>query len=141
MARQRIGNVSGRFCASCSPTLTWSSETVPRSAELPDGTGNVAGEGAHISGMAGRYATALFELALEANSVDTVSSDLDRFAALIEDRRPTRLNLATRPATLPVSGRDRPERRPLGRCRVRVRFAPSTRGSHKIILKGRCPAV
>ena len=45
----------------------------------------MAGEGAHISGMAGRYATALFELALEANSVDTVSSDLDRFAALVTE--------------------------------------------------------
>ncbi len=32
--------------------------------------------------MAGRYATALFELALEANAVDTVRADLARFDAL-----------------------------------------------------------
>ena len=36
-----------------------------------------------ISGMAGRYATALFELALESNAVDAVKGDLDRFDALI----------------------------------------------------------
>jgi F-type H+-transporting ATPase subunit delta len=33
--------------------------------------------------MAGRYATALFELALEANTLDAVKADLDRFDALI----------------------------------------------------------
>ena len=35
--------------------------------------------------MAGRYATALFELALEANAIDAVKSDLDRFDALVGD--------------------------------------------------------
>ena len=34
--------------------------------------------------MAGRYATALYELADESKSVDTVLKDLERFAALIE---------------------------------------------------------
>jgi F-type H+-transporting ATPase subunit delta len=33
--------------------------------------------------MAGRYATALFELALEANAITAVKSDLDRFGALV----------------------------------------------------------
>jgi len=37
--------------------------------------------------MAGRYATALFELALEAHSVDDVKADLDKFVALIEESR------------------------------------------------------
>jgi len=37
------------------------------------------------SGMAGRYATALFELALETNAVAAVKSDLDRFDALITE--------------------------------------------------------
>ena len=37
------------------------------------------------SGMAGRYAIALFELALEANAVAGVKSDLDRFDALITE--------------------------------------------------------
>jgi F-type H+-transporting ATPase subunit delta len=45
----------------------------------------VAGEEPIISGMAGRYATALFELALENNSVDEVKTDLDRFDALIAE--------------------------------------------------------
>jgi F-type H+-transporting ATPase subunit delta len=43
----------------------------------------MAGEGAHLSGMAGRYATALFELALEANALDAVKTDLEAFNALV----------------------------------------------------------
>jgi F-type H+-transporting ATPase subunit delta len=35
--------------------------------------------------MAGRYATALFELATEAGSVDAVSADLDRFESLLAE--------------------------------------------------------
>ena len=35
--------------------------------------------------MAGRYATALFELALAENAVDAVTGDLDRFDALLAD--------------------------------------------------------
>jgi F-type H+-transporting ATPase subunit delta len=44
---------------------------------------DMAGEGANLSGMAGRYATALFELAREAKALDAVKADLDRFNALI----------------------------------------------------------
>jgi len=43
----------------------------------------VASEEPIVSGMAGRYATALFELALEEGPIDAVRSDLDRFDALI----------------------------------------------------------
>jgi F-type H+-transporting ATPase subunit delta len=43
----------------------------------------VAGNEPIISGMAGRYANALFELALEQKSIDPVRADLDRFDALI----------------------------------------------------------
>jgi F-type H+-transporting ATPase subunit delta len=43
----------------------------------------VAGEGGIVSGMAGRYATALFELALESKAVDQVQSDLNAFDALV----------------------------------------------------------
>jgi F-type H+-transporting ATPase subunit delta len=43
----------------------------------------VAGESGLISGMAGRYATALFELALETNSVEQVQTDLGAFDALL----------------------------------------------------------
>ncbi|HUC49397.1 MAG TPA: F0F1 ATP synthase subunit delta [Xanthobacteraceae bacterium] len=38
-----------------------------------------------ISGMAGRYATALFDLAKEANAIDAVQADLARFDALVGD--------------------------------------------------------
>jgi F-type H+-transporting ATPase subunit delta len=38
-----------------------------------------------VSGMAGRYANALFELALEEHAIDTVKADLDRFDALIAE--------------------------------------------------------
>lgn len=38
-----------------------------------------------MSGVAGRYATALFELATEANAVDAVSTDLDAFSAMIAE--------------------------------------------------------
>ena len=37
------------------------------------------------SGMAGRYATALFELALENKAVDNVKKDLEQFDELVED--------------------------------------------------------
>jgi F-type H+-transporting ATPase subunit delta len=46
---------------------------------------DVAGEDPIISGMAGRYATALFELALEAKALDAVRADLDRFEKLVAD--------------------------------------------------------
>ena len=45
----------------------------------------MAAEAPHISGMAGRYANALFELALEEHGVDAVKADLERFDALIVD--------------------------------------------------------
>ena len=35
--------------------------------------------------MAGRYATALFDLALEANAIEPVKADLDRFDALVAE--------------------------------------------------------
>ncbi len=43
----------------------------------------VAGENHIVSGMAGRYANALFELAREEKSVDAVKADLDRFDGLL----------------------------------------------------------
>ena len=38
-----------------------------------------------MSGMAGRYATALFDLARETNATDAVKADLDRFDALVAE--------------------------------------------------------
>lgn len=45
----------------------------------------VAGEEHPVSGMAGRYAGALFELALEEKATDTVRQELDQFDALIAE--------------------------------------------------------
>lgn len=43
----------------------------------------MAANGSILSGVAGRYATALYELAVEAGNVDGVGADLARFEALI----------------------------------------------------------
>ena len=43
----------------------------------------MAGEDPIISGMAGRYAGALFELALDDKAVDAVKTDLEQFDALV----------------------------------------------------------
>jgi F-type H+-transporting ATPase subunit delta len=45
----------------------------------------VAGEYPINSGLAGRYATALFELALEAGTVDSVLAELKKFDALVDE--------------------------------------------------------
>lgn len=45
----------------------------------------MAGEDPITTGMAGRYATALFELARESKTTDTVKADLDGFDALIAE--------------------------------------------------------
>jgi F-type H+-transporting ATPase subunit delta len=45
----------------------------------------VAGEDPITSGMAGRYATALFELARDEKAVDAVKNELDQFDALVSD--------------------------------------------------------
>jgi F-type H+-transporting ATPase subunit delta len=45
----------------------------------------LAAEDTIVSGMAGRYATALFDLARESNSIDAVKADLDRFAVLLAE--------------------------------------------------------
>lgn len=38
-----------------------------------------------VSGVAGRYATALFELARDQKSIDSVRADIDKFAGLLAD--------------------------------------------------------
>ena len=45
----------------------------------------MAGEDSTVSGVAGRYARALFELALDAKSVDAVKADIEKFAGMIAD--------------------------------------------------------
>jgi F-type H+-transporting ATPase subunit delta len=45
----------------------------------------VAAEDPSVSGVSGRYATALFELARDQKSVDAVKADLEKFTALLAD--------------------------------------------------------
>jgi F-type H+-transporting ATPase subunit delta len=45
----------------------------------------VAAEDPSVSGVSGRYATALFELARDEKSIDAVRADLDRFEAMLND--------------------------------------------------------
>jgi len=45
----------------------------------------VAAENPSVSGVSGRYATALFELARDENSIDAVKAELDRFAAMLDE--------------------------------------------------------
>jgi len=45
----------------------------------------VAGVDSTVSGVAGRYARALFELALDAKSVDAVKADIEKFAAMMAE--------------------------------------------------------
>lgn len=45
----------------------------------------MADENPNVSGVAGRYATALFELARDENTVDAVKADLDRFDAIVAE--------------------------------------------------------
>jgi F-type H+-transporting ATPase subunit delta len=46
---------------------------------------SVAGDNPNVSGVAERYATALFELALESDAIDQVKADLARFQALLAE--------------------------------------------------------
>ena len=45
----------------------------------------MAAEDPSVSGVSGRYATALFELARDEKSIDAVKADLDRFEAMLDD--------------------------------------------------------
>ncbi len=45
----------------------------------------MAAEDPSVSGVSGRYATALFELARDTRSIDVVKADLDRFSAMLAD--------------------------------------------------------
>jgi F-type H+-transporting ATPase subunit delta len=45
----------------------------------------VAAEDPSVSGVSGRYATALFELARDERSIDAVKADLDRFDAMLSE--------------------------------------------------------
>jgi len=55
--------------------------------------------------MAGRYASALFELALEERSLDAVKADLERFDALIDDSADLRRLVRSPAFTAETQGR------------------------------------
>jgi F-type H+-transporting ATPase subunit delta len=65
------------------------SPTMPALLDMPSRLGrrvsDVAGQDPIVAGMAGRYATALFELALEQKALDAVKTDLERFDALLAE--------------------------------------------------------
>lgn len=52
-------------------------------------------QGSLVSGVAGRYATALFDLAGEANAIDSVSADLDAFSAMLAESEDLRRLVAS----------------------------------------------
>ena len=57
--------------------------TLPATAD--EGQDTLAKEETYVSGMAGRYAQALFDLAKESNTTDRVAGDLTTFQALITE--------------------------------------------------------
>lgn len=65
----------------------------------------MAGKDTIVSGMAGRYASALFDLAKEANEIDVVLADLDGLTAMIADSEDLRRLIKS-----PVFGADEQER-------------------------------
>src|SRR5205085_1390104 len=89
--------------------------TVPSLRNCLNRASGVASELPLVSGMAGRYATALFELALEERALDAIRADLDRFDGLIAESPDLR----------------RLVRRPVGRAWWRAR-ARSTRSPRRM---------
>src|SRR3974390_2355929 len=73
-----------RNCLLDSKHLRRRSATAPVS-EVKVNERPVADEDPIISGMAGRYATALFELALDNKETDAIKADLDRFESMIDE--------------------------------------------------------
>jgi F-type H+-transporting ATPase subunit delta len=68
----------GHYSAASGDGFSFASLTALKSAL-------VAAEDPSVSGVSGRYATALFELARDEKSVDAVKADLDRFDAMLTD--------------------------------------------------------
>jgi F-type H+-transporting ATPase subunit delta len=66
------------------PTVRDGAEPKNAHRASPEST-DVAGQETIVTGMAGRYATALFELARDEHALDAVKSDLDRFDALLNE--------------------------------------------------------
>ena len=68
---------------------------------LPTSGYHVASEAIGVSGLAGRYATALFELAVEQDALDAVANDLASLRAMLDESADLRRLVAS-----PVIGRE-----------------------------------
>ena len=86
----------------------------------------MAGEEPIVSGMAGRYAGALFELALESKTVDAVKADLEKFDALVASSPDL-----TRLVRSPVFGADEQEQGARPPCSSAPALRDSPRNSSK----------
>jgi F-type H+-transporting ATPase subunit delta len=91
----------------------------------------LAAETSIVSGIAGRYATALFELAVEGKSLDAVAADLDRLEAMIGESADLR-----RLVKSPVFGRDE-QSRAIGAVAERAGFSPLVRRFVGIVAQNR----
>jgi F-type H+-transporting ATPase subunit delta len=60
-------------------------ETGARQTHASRENADLAGEETIVSGVAGRYATALFDLARDENAIDAVKADLERFDGLLAE--------------------------------------------------------
>ena len=63
--------------------MFWAFAASPSARSVPERL--IVADEPIVTGMAGRYATALYELALETRALDPVKADLDRFDALVEE--------------------------------------------------------
>jgi F-type H+-transporting ATPase subunit delta len=84
-----------------------------------------------VSGMAGRYASALFELALESKAVDAVKAELDTFEALVAESADLR-----RLVRSPVFSADE-QRRALAAVLARVGITGLTENFLKVVASNR----
>jgi F-type H+-transporting ATPase subunit delta len=91
----------------------------------------LAAETSIVSGIAGRYATALFELTIEGKSLDTVASDLDRLKAMIGESADLRRLLKS-----PIFGRDE-QSRAIGAVAERLGVSPLVRRFVGIVAQNR----
>jgi F-type H+-transporting ATPase subunit delta len=74
--RKNCRKFNGLSLARSRTKLAWAASS--------SGASFVASENVSVAGLAGRYATALFELATEAKALDAIASDLSRLKALVD---------------------------------------------------------
>lgn len=82
-----MGGCGGIFISGheLNPSRPEAGATPTRRAPVPESPERGTVAETYVSGVAGRYATALFELARDAGVIDAVKADLDRFSAMIAE--------------------------------------------------------